>query len=284
MLADISGSGPRGRIQAADIVAPQVAVTGWTPEYGPLHVTRRKGQGVPLLMLHGFTADSQSWAPLEKAYPDRALIRIDLANHGRSPRRRIAGFKELARMVVDAFDDATRDLEQVNVLGHSLGGALALALADVRPRKVSSLVLIAPAGLGPEIDAAALNGITRATRAESLAPWLRRLTATPEAISDDYAKAAMHSRKDSALRAAQADMAAALFADGTQTFDLRPALGRLTAPTAILWGRQDHILPQSQVISAQGDFALHLLSGAGHVPQIEIPERVARILVQHLRD
>ena len=187
-------------------------------------------------------------------------------------------------MVVDAFDDATRDLEQVNVLGHSLGGALALALADVRPRKVSSLVLIAPAGLGPEIDAAALNGITRATRAESLAPWLRRLTATPEAISDDYAKAAMISRKDSALRAAQADMAAALFADGTQTFDLRPALGRLTAPTAILWGRQDHILPQSQVISAQGDFALHLLSGAGHVPQIEIPDRVARILMQHLRD
>ncbi|MFM2355896.1 MAG: hypothetical protein RLZZ528_1632 [Pseudomonadota bacterium] len=284
MLADISGSGPRGRIQAADIVAPHVAVTGWTPESGPLHVTRRKGQGVPLLMLHGFTADSQSWAPLEKAYPDRALIRIDLANHGRSPRRRIAGFKELARMVVDAFDDATRDLEQVNVLGHSLGGALALALADVRPRKVSSLVLIAPAGLGPEIDAAALNGITRATRAESLAPWLRRLTATPEAISDDYAKAAMNSRKDSALRAAQADMAAALFADGTQTFDLRPALGRLTAPTAILWGRQDHILPQSQVISAQGDFALHLLSGAGHVPQIEIPDRVARILMQHLRD
>lgn len=281
-LESLTGSGPLGRIQAADVIPARAA--GWTAQAGPLHVSHRKGQGLPLVLLHGFTADSQSWAPLEKAYPDRALIRIDLPCHGRSPRRKISGFADLARMVVDAFDAATRDLTQVHILGHSLGGALALALADIRPRRVASLALIAPAGLGPQIDAEALAGITRATRAETLAPWLRRLTATPEAITDDYARAAMRTRQDPALRAAQTAMAEALFADGTQCFDLRPALSRLTAPTAILWGRQDHILPQSQATTAQGDFALHLLPGAGHVPQIEIPDRVARILARHLRD
>ena len=278
-LETLTGSGPLGRIQRADVAPPRPA-TGWTPQPGPLHVTRRAGEGLPLVLLHGFTADSQSWAPLEKALPGQALIRIDLASHGRSPRRRVADFPALARMVVEAFDAMGED--RVHLLGHSLGGALALALADIRPRQIASLSLIAPAGLGPEIDAEALTGITRATRAESLAPWLRRLTATPEAISDDYARAAMRQRSDPALRAAQGAMADALFPDGTQDFDLRPALGRIEAPTALIWGRQDQILPWRQATAAPGDFALHLLAGAGHVPQIECPDRVARILARHL--
>lgn len=278
MLEGVAGSGPRGRIQAADIKAP-APTQGWTPGPGPLNISRREGEGLPLVLIHGFTADSQSWAPLEKALGPRPLIRIDLPGHGRSPRRKVPDFQTLARMVTEAFD--TLPEGRYHLLGHSLGGALALALADIRPRQVASLALIAPAGLGPEIDAAALTGITRATRAESLAPWLRRLTATPEGISDDYARAAMRLRQDPALRAVQAEMAGALFLDGVQAFDLRAALSRVTAPLAMLWGRQDHILPWRQALQP-GDFALHLLSGAGHVPQIEIPDRVARILTRHL--
>jgi pyruvate dehydrogenase E2 component (dihydrolipoamide acetyltransferase) len=292
-LSQVAGTGPRGRIQRDDVArvdlpraealqAPAVAAA-WTPETGNLQVTTRKGTGVPLVLLHGFTADSQSWAPLEKAMAgERPLIRIDLPGHGRSPRRQVGRFADLARQVVEAFDAATRDHDRIDVLGHSLGGALALALADVRPRRVRSLALIAPAGLGPEINAQALTGITRATRAESLAPWLRVLTATPEAISDDYARAAMRQRADPDLRAYQSDLAGVLFPDGVQPFDLRPALSRLDCPTTMIWGRKDHILPWRQSISVTGDFALHLLADAGHVPQIECPDRVARILKLHL--
>lgn len=289
-LTGVTGTGPNGRVQRDDVtalIAPALAeaalpaASTWTPGTGPLHVSRRAGQGRPLVLLHGFTADSQSWAPLEKALgPARPLIRIDLPGHGKSPKRQIRSFQDLARMVVEAFDAATRDAGEVHLLGHSLGAALALALADIRGRKVASLALISPAGLGPEIDAAALRGITRASRVESLAPWLRRLTATPDGISDDYARAAMRSRQDAGLRACQADMAEALFPDGVQAFDLRAALQRLTLPTQILWGRRDHILPFAQAIAAEGEFALHLLSGAGHIPQIECPDRVARIAQQ----
>ena len=291
-LSRVAGTGPRGRIQRDDIAsftppqadaphAPAVAAV-WTPEAGKLHVTTRRGTGTPLLMLHGFTADSQSWAPLEKALGgDRSLIRIDLPGHGRSPRRRVGSFAELARQVVEAFDEACLEHDRIDILGHSLGGALALALADIRPRRVRSLALIAPAGLGPQINAQALAGITRATRAESLAPWLRLLTATPETISDDYAKAAMRLRADAELRAYQADLTGVLFPDDVQPFDLRPALSRVDCPTTLIWGRKDHILPWQQSISVHGDFALHLLADAGHVPQIECPERVARILKLH---
>ena len=72
-------------------------------------------------------------------------------------------------------------------------------------------------------------------------------------------------------------MAEALFPDGVQAFDLRAALQRIDVPTQILWGRSDHILPTAHGILAEGEFALHLLTGAGHIPQIECPERVARI-------
>lgn len=295
-LANVVGTGPRGRIQRDDIKALETLKTeatpaipaapaSWIPQQGGLHVSTRKGTGVPVVLLHGFTADSQSWAPLEKAIGgDRPLIRIDLPGHGRSPRRKVASFAEMARMVVEAFDTAVLPHEQVDLLGHSLGGALALAVADIRSRRVRSLSLIAPAGLGPEVNAQTLSGITRATRAESLAPWLRRLTATPDGISDDYAKAAMRLRADPELRAYQADLAEILFPDGVQPFDLRPALSRIECPTTLIWGRNDQILPWRQAISVTGDFALHLLANAGHVPQVECPDRVARILGRQLRE
>ena len=296
-LADIAGSGPQGRIQKIDVaqaltrLAPPTdrladlsldqhsAPTHWTPQPGPLSVTRRQGTGTPLVMFHGFTADSTSWAPLEKALGQGcALIRIDLPGHGKSPRRDLRSFADLARAVVEAFDEATQDVDQVHLLGHSVGGALAIAVADIRPRRLASLSLLAPAGLGPEVDAASLNGIVRARRTESLAPWLRRLTASPDAISDDYARAAMKGREDPALRACQAAMADVIFPDGVQAFDLRPALQRVEVPTQILWGRQDRIMPFAQALAVPGDFAMHFLSGVGHIPQIECPDRVARII------
>ncbi len=284
-LSDVQGTGPLGRVQRDDVAGAGHASTygDWSPQSGPLHISRRNGTGTPIVLIHGLTADSQSWAPLEKALgPQQTLIRIDLPGHGRSPRRQLRSFADLARMMVEAFDDVTRDAGPVHLVGHSLGGALALAISDIRPRRVASLTLIAPAGFGPEIDGAALNGITRASRVESLAPWLRRLTATSDGISDDYAMAAMKLRTDPALRAVQAAMADALFPDGVQSFDLSAALGRVAAPTCVIWGRQDHILPFRQALAVTGDFAIHLLAGAGHVPQIECPDRVARIMARHL--
>ena len=290
-LATIDGTGPQGRIQRDDVEAllrtppPQSLATPavWTPQSGSLSVTTRPGTGTPLLLLHGFTADSKSWAPLEKALGStRPLIRIDLPGHGRSPRRQVDSFPALAKMLVQAFDDAVPDGEATHILAHSLGGALALALANIRPRQVRSLTLLSPAGLGPQIDADTLTGITRASHPASLAPWLRNLVADPATVSDAYAAAAFQSRSDSLLRAAQADMAQALFRDGTQTFDLRPALSRLTLPTQIVWGRQDRILSMQQALSARGEFALHLIEGAGHIPQYETPERIARIATRFM--
>jgi pyruvate dehydrogenase E2 component (dihydrolipoamide acetyltransferase) len=290
-LGVVSGSGPLGRVQRDDVTShldahserqPLAAPTGWTVEPGDLHLSRSKGgSGVPLLLIHGFGADSMGWQPLERTLgPDRPIWRIDLPCHGKSPRRRIDSFQSLARAVVDATDKL--DLPQIHLVGHSLGGAVALALADIRPRRIASLTLIAPAGLGPETDCDALLGIARASRVESLLPWLKRLTATPDGISDEFARAAMRTRTDPQMRAAQIDMARALFPDEVQAFDLTAALHRVVAPARILWGRQDRIVPWRHGLQAPGAVALHIFQGLGHIPHIEDPEAIAAILNLHM--
>lgn len=279
----IPGTGPRGRVQAEDVrsalnsVASLSSPPSFSSETGPLAVTRSKGgTGTPVVLVHGFASEATSWAPLEPHLKHRPLIRIELPCHGKSPKRRIPSFAELVKELRHAFD--TLHLDQAHLIGHSLGGALSLALTDTRPRSVASLTLIAPAGLGPEINGAALTGICRATRAESLGPWLKSLVEDEKLITESYIRLAMAGRNDPALRAAQSTLADALFPDGVQAFDLRAALDRVEMPTRIIWGKRDAIIPWNHALQAPGRVALHLFDGVGHMPQIEQPEMIGRIL------
>ena len=276
--AAIPGSGPRGRLQAADVrdrLQPQPPA-GFPEETGPLAVTRTGGGGAPRLLLHGFAADAASWARVEACWQPGPLVRVDLPCHGGSPKRRFADFADLAAALDRGLDEW--DLEPAHLVGHSLGGALALALADARPEAVRSLTLIAPAGLGPEVNDGVLTGLCRASQAASLAPWLRQLVADEERVTAAWVREAMAARRDPALRAAQLSLAAVLFPDGVQAFDLRAALRRVAVPTRILWGRADRILPWRQALAAPGRVALHLFEGVGHLPQIEAPEAVAALV------
>ncbi|WP_417768220.1 acetoin dehydrogenase dihydrolipoyllysine-residue acetyltransferase subunit [Stappia sp.] len=283
-IAAMGGSGPRGRIQAGDVarhleslsqpgIAP-AAPLHWSAEAGPLSVLRSgKGDKTPFVLLHGFASDGASWAPLLASLPKgHPVYRIELPCHGRSPRRRIASFAELVRDMRQAFDGL--GLERAHLVGHSLGGAVAAALADTRARRIASLTLLSPAGLGPEINGPALAGIARATRAESLAPWLKLLPADEETVSWNYVRSVMLTRADPALRAAQADLAEHLFPDGVQAFSIAAALDRIELPTRIVWGRRDRIIPWSHALRAPGRVSLNLFENAGHLPHIELAGQI----------
>lgn len=289
-IADLIGTGPRGRVQALDVEtilrqgdarpAP-TAPASFKAETGDLAVTRSKGgTGTPVVMIHGFASDATSWAAVEAHLKHRPIIRIDLPGHGKSPKLRIDSFADLVREVRRTFDGL--GLDTAHLVGHSLGGAISLALADTRAKRLSSLTLIAPAGLGPDINGAALSGICRATRTESLGPWLRSLVAEEDLITDSYVRLAMAGRADPNLRAAQTRLADVLFPDGVQAFDLRAALDRIDTPTRIIWGKQDAILPWKHALRAPGTMALHLFDGIGHMPQIECSDAVGRIIASSL--
>lgn len=286
-LAELDGTGPRGRIQAADVALLEdgpremAAPAGEKDEAGPLSVIRSKGgTGMPVVLIHGFANEAAAWSPIEAHLSERPLIRIELPCHGKSPKRRLTGFADLVSDVRRAFDDL--DIPSAHLIGHSLGGAVALAIADTRASRVDSLTLIAPAGLGPDINGAALDGIGRATRAESLGPWLRQLVADDTVITDRYVRSAMMARKDPDLRAAQKAMADALFPDGTQAFDLRPALGRTAMPARIIWGKRDAVIDWRHALGAPGHIALHLFDGLGHLPHLEAPDAIGHLVAATL--
>ncbi|WP_424992532.1 acetoin dehydrogenase dihydrolipoyllysine-residue acetyltransferase subunit [Oceaniradius stylonematis] len=286
-LATLNGSGPRGRIQAADVTMLEEeprrmsAPATFENEPGALSVIRsRGGSGTPIVMIHGFANEAAAWSPIETHLSARPLIRIEMPCHGKSPKRRLSGFPELVSDVRRVFDDL--GLEAAHLVGHSLGGAVALAIADTRGNRVDGLTLIAPAGLGPDINGAVIDGIGRATRAESLGPWLRQLVADDTIITDRYVRAAMMSRKDPDLRAAQMAMADVLFPDGTQAFDLRPALGRIVMPTRIVWGKRDAIIDWRHALGAPGHIALHLFDGLGHLPHLESPDAIGQLIAATL--
>ena len=160
---------------------------------------------------------------------------------------------------------------------------MALALAASGAVGVRSLLLIAPAGLGPDVNGAFLDGFGRSRSAASLAPWMRLLVADPAALSDGFIQATARSRAVGDVAESQQRLAAALFPDGTQAFSTRALLAGLTVPVKVVFGRDDRIIPARHANGLPGNVAVHLFDGVGHLPQIEARDAVARLWQELLR-
>lgn len=287
-LARVTGTGPRGRIKSRDVerVIGEAKIEGAAPALvrseasRPVHASAATSTA-PIVLLHGFGADGTSWAPVvERLGAGRPLRTPDLASHGRSPHR--------AERFDDLVDALEADLEPIggeglHLVGHSLGGAVALALAARGRIRVLTQTLLAPAGLGPEIDAAFLAGFLAAESPEALAPWLGRLVADPTVLPRDHAARLFRDRLRAGRIDEQARLAATLFPSGTQTIDLRPALAASGLPTRILWGTSDAVIPVSHAAKIPEAVALHRLVGVGHMPQVERAALVARLVLETVR-
>ena len=106
------------------------------------------GDGTPVLMIAGTASDGASWGPLLPLLAGRQLILIDNRASGQT---KVEGQIEVADMVADcaALLDHLR-LEQVDVVGHSLGGFLGLALAALHPTRVNRLVTMGAGTMSPK--------------------------------------------------------------------------------------------------------------------------------------
>ena len=285
-LAEVTGSGPRGRVQACDVLAagrpsvpaqPIVKPAAAVPESGLHRAWLRQGQGRPLVLVHGFGGELNGWRPLVSSLGlGRPVLAVDLPGHGQSAAL-APSLDTYADAVAEAL--AAEGVTEADLVGHSLGAAIAATLAGRAALEVRSLLLLAPAGLGPDINGAFLDGFLRARSADSLAPWLRLLVADPAALGPGFAQATLRGRSDAA-RAAQAALAAALFPDGTQAFGIRDTLAHLAMPVRVVVGGADRIIPAHHARGLPGPVALHVFAEAGHMPQLEIRPALARILAE----
>lgn len=297
-LSALEGTGPGGRIKLRDVerasttagsrpeprteTPAALAEASTAPEAPPRRDLLRETDGVPIVFIHGFGADRSAWRQVTPLLPPRQpTVLVELPGHGEAPGLPVRGIEDLAFAVADRLHGL--GIREAHLVGHSLGGAAALSLTQHGPLTVRSLCLIAPAGFGPEIDAAFLRGFVEATRPESLEPWLARMVADPRSLPPRFANALLRERERTGTGQPQRDIAAALFPDGTQAIRLTDALSRVAVPTKLIWGLADAIIPAKHAFGAPGTVALHLLRDVGHVPHLEAPAIVARLIDELVR-
>lgn len=307
-LATLTGSGPKGRVLRGDVeaavasageaarhgAAPALAASSLVAQVRPQtaprqadgaplnHVWLRQGEGRAIVLVHGFGADLNNWRPLLAGGPvDAPVLALDLPGHGGSPRRAPHDLDEIAEDVEATL--AALGVGPMLLAGHSFGGAVAATVAARGNADIRALALIAPAGLGPEINGAFLEGFLRAKSEASLLPWLRLLVADESVLSRLFVNATLAQAQDAELRAAQAAIADRFFADGTQVFTIRSLLGGLRIPVRVIVGANDRIIPAGQTAGLPGEVALHVFSGTGHMPQVERREQVLKILLEMAR-
>ncbi len=179
-----------------------------------------EGDGVPVLLVHGFGADLNTWMFTQPALAaGRRVVALDLPGHGGSAKEVGGGNAE---SLTDAVEGAfgALGLEQVHLVGHSMGGAIASLAALRRPERVASLTLIASAGLGPEINASFIDGFVRASRRREAAETLSLLVYDPALVSRSMVEDVLRYKRLDGVSAALAKIAEAWFAGGRQSLDL----------------------------------------------------------------
>ena len=101
---------------------------------------RTYGEGEPLVILHGFIGSSDNWHTLAQKFGDRFRVRVpDLRNHGRSPHAADVSIPAMAEDIRELLDE--QGLASTHLIGHSLGGKVAMQLALTRPERVRRLVV-----------------------------------------------------------------------------------------------------------------------------------------------
>jgi len=280
-LATLQGSGPLGRVQARDVPSalPPPLAGGRAGSSHGVSLHREwlaRGLRNPLVLIHGFGADLNVWRRwLNHLPPGRGALALDLPGHGRSPLVEPLEIEAFAAAIAETLRQEGVGL--AHVVAHSLGAAAAAALGRQAPELVGSLTLIAPAGLGPDINGGFVAGFLAARSPASLRPWLAELAQDPTVLGDALAETTMRQRRDLGVGEAQGRIAAALLPDGAQVYSARAALAGYPGPVKAIFGREDRIVPVRHARALPGGVAVHVLPDVGHMPHLEARDLVTRL-------
>jgi pimeloyl-ACP methyl ester carboxylesterase len=248
------------------------------------------GEGPPLLLVHGFGGAAWNFTELAPLLPGRRLIIPDLPGHGASsplPAPTLSGFADvLAEILEEQLLDGP-----VDVLGHSLGGVVALRLAERHPKLVRRLVLAAAAGISSSTRFAeitiALAGIVQpariAGRRVGLVARSRRLrglvfggfeVANPGLLSE---RAVHGFLRGPTMHTDALGAGLALVAD-----DPRQDLDRVRCPVLVLWGARDKQVPLEDGFEYARRLGapLRVIADCGHLLIGERPDVCARALLE----
>jgi len=267
--------------------------------HGHRVIYRIAGSGPPVVLIHGMVNSSRHWEQVALRLADRyTVVAPDLIGHGDSATPR--GDYSLGAHAASIRDLLTAiGIERASVVGHSLGGGVAMQFFYQFPQRVERLVLVSSGGLGrdvsPLLRTAALPG----------AAALLSIAANPRALDAlDRGGASLKARGHSkgvylqavarALRPLQQPGAREAFVHTLRSvIDVRgqrvSATDRLyllaQMPTLVVWGERDHTIPLEHGRAAheavpESRFAT--LPRAAHFPHLEDPEGLSEVLLDFL--
>jgi pimeloyl-ACP methyl ester carboxylesterase len=247
------------------------------------------GDGPTLLLIHGIGGDWRTWEPvLDGLARQHHVVAVDLPGHGGSSKG--AGDYSLG-----ALASALRDLggalglDRATVVGHSLGGGIAMQFAYQFPERCERLVLVSSGGLGPDVGLllrlASLPGSELVlSLAAPTGRWLanvagragRALRIRPTPDAEHYTRAFV-SLAEPESRAAFLGTLRGVVGTRGQLVDARDRLYLAEhVPTLILWGERDAVLPVDHGYAAHEAMPgsrLEIFEEAGHLPQLDQPKR-----------
>jgi pyruvate dehydrogenase E2 component (dihydrolipoamide acetyltransferase) len=239
-----------------------------------------EGEGAPVVLLHGFGGDINIWVFNQEALAAKHTVyALDLPGHGGSAKDVGDGDLDSFVELVAGFLDEM-GVEKAHLVGHSMGGGIAGSFALAHPDRVESLVLIASAGLGEEINDDYIEGFIAANRRKEMKNVLGMLFADPDLVNRQLIQDVMKFKRmdgvDEALRA----VADKVFPDGKQA-DV-PDLSGVEVPILAIWGREDEIVPHSHTENLPEHARVEVLDDTGHMPQMEAAGKVNRLIGESL--
>jgi len=264
-----------------DDAGPQAAMAGDRRisylAAGPAHTG-----ATPAVLLHGFGGDAGSWLfNLPALGEERRIFAPDLPGHGASDKRVGDGSLEALAAVITGFMDAV-GVERAHLVGHSLGGALALQIAHTCPARVASLALLAPAGLGARINTQFIRDFVEGRSRREVKTVLGMSVKDPALVTREMIDGVLRYKRIDGVPEALHAIAAALFPGGRQAVNLRGVLEELDCPVVVVWGADDAIADPAGAQDLPPRVEVHLIGGVGHLPHMEAAPRVNELLAAHL--
>jgi len=231
----------------------------------------------PIVLVHGFLSSHRTFDPLlELLAPHREVYALDLPGYGRSQPATLTQAYDrdfFAAAVLD-FADA-KGLQRFILVGHSMGGGVCQAVADRAPERLEQLVLINSVGV--EVPWTA-----RLASIPLLGPVLFGLFFTVMSLLGRFAS----HRGFRPLACARAVAQATLKRMLSRLHRAKASLSRIQVPTALLWGERDSLLSLTgayRLADIIPRASVRVISGAGHFPTTEAPQKVSQALLEAIR-
>lgn len=243
-----------------------------------------------VILLHGFGASLETWDALSETLSrDHRVIRFDLPGSGLSAPDPAGDYTDARSIALLLEVMASLGLQRATIVGHSIGGRIAWTFAALHPERVDRLVLIAPDGFaspgfayGKPADVPAVMQAMRFV----LPTAVLRMNLAPAYADPSLPTDAMTRRYRDLMLAPGSRQALLQRMTQTVLVDPVPLLRRIQAPTLLVWGERDAMIPfanSADYLRAVPQARLVEIPATGHVPQEESPRRLSNAVADFLR-